>query len=81
MEVTLDKIREIFSSEVDAKVDVQNMDPDASFYDQGVDSLDSASVFLALEEAFDISFSSSDIDKLDTLNRIEEFIGKAKTKN
>ena len=74
MEVTLDKIREIFSSEVDKKVDVKNMDPDTSFYDQGVDSLDSASVFLALEEAFGVNFSSSDIDKLNTLTKIKDFI-------
>jgi acyl carrier protein len=78
MEVTLDKIREIFSSEVDKKVDVKNMDPDISFYDQGVDSLDSASVFLALEEAFDVSFSSSDVDKLNTLTQIKDFIAESK---
>jgi acyl carrier protein len=81
MEVTLDKIREIFSSEVDAKVDVKSMNPSESMYDQGVDSLDSASVFLALEDEFGISFSSADIETLDTLNKIKEFIEEHKKEN
>lgn len=76
MEVTLDNIREIFSKEVDSKVDVKNMNAEESIYDQGVDSLDSSSAFLALEEAFGIIFSSSDIEKLDTLTKIKNFIAE-----
>jgi acyl carrier protein len=81
MEVTLDKIREIFSTEVDAKVDVKNMNPEESIYDQGVDSLDSASVFLSLEEEFGVSFSDNDISNLNTLNKIKTFIEEGRNKN
>jgi acyl carrier protein len=79
MEVSLEQIREIFLREVDKKVDVKNMDPDASLSDEGVDSLDSASVFLALEDEFDIKFTDKDIAQLDTLNKIKVFIESKKS--
>jgi acyl carrier protein len=78
MEALLDKIREIFLKEVDARVDVKNMNPDESIYDQGVDSLDSASAFLALEDEFEVGFSDNDITALDTLNKIKTFIENKK---
>jgi acyl carrier protein len=79
MEVSLEQIREIFLREVDKKVDVKNMDPDASLSDEGVDSLDSASIFLALEDEFDIKFTDNDIEQLDTLNKIKVFIESKKS--
>jgi|tagenome__1003787_1003787.scaffolds.fasta_scaffold18727723_2 acyl carrier protein len=79
MEVSLEQIREIFAREVDKKVDVKNIDSHASLSDEGVDSLDSASVFLALEDEFNVKFTDDDIAKLDTLNKIKAFIESKKS--
>lgn len=78
MEITLDDIKDIFEREVDARVNVKNMDPDKSISDQGVDSLDTSSVFLEIEEHFSIKITDSDIERLDTLNKILEFLIKNK---
>jgi acyl carrier protein len=78
MEVTLENIRSIFRSEVDVRVDVENMDADSSITDQGVDSLDRSSAFLALEESFGVTITDRDIEELVTLNKILNFIKKSK---
>ncbi len=59
---------------MDKRVDVKGMDPDKSITEQGVDSLDQSSVFLALEDEFEVKIENKDIEKLDTLNKILEFI-------
>jgi acyl carrier protein len=74
MNITIENIKAIFRKEVDARVDVEGMDPDKSISDQGVDSLDQSSVFLALEDEFGIKIEDEDIEKLNTLNKIFEFI-------
>ena len=74
MDITIENIKAIFRKEVDKRVDVEGMDPDKSITDQGVDSLDQSSVFLALEDEFGVKIEDSDIEKLDTLNKILEFI-------
>jgi acyl carrier protein len=79
MQISLEKIREIFLREVDRKVDVKNMNPDASISDEGVDSLDSASVFLALEDEYNVKFTDDDIAQLSTLNKIKAFIESKKS--
>jgi acyl carrier protein len=74
MEVTLENIKEIFKREVDPRVDIDNFNPDQSIMQQGVDSLDRSSVFLALEEEFNVKITDGQIDQLGTLNSILDFI-------
>ena len=74
MEVTLENVKSIFKEEVDKRVNVENMDPDKSMSDQGVDSLDRSSAFMALEDNFNVTISDLDMEKLDTLNKIVDFI-------
>lgn len=78
MEITIENIKNIFKNEVDTRVDVENMDPDTPLTDQGIDSLDQSSVFLALEDEFDITIPNIEIEKLDTLNNIMKYIKQAK---
>lgn len=78
MEITLENIKAIFRKEVDARVDVENMDPDQSITDQGVDSLDRSSAFLSMEEEYGVTITDNDIEVLDTLNKIKEFIERKK---
>lgn len=78
MEVTLENVKAIFKKEVDPRVDVENMDPNKSITDQGVDSLDRSSAFLSLEDEFGITVTDSDIEQLDTLYKILGFIKQVK---
>lgn len=77
MEATLESIKQIFKREVDPRVDVDNFNPDQSIMQQGVDSLDRSSVFLALEEEFNVKITDGQIEQLGTLNRILDFIQKS----
>lgn len=79
MEVTLENIKEIFKREVDPRVDIENFNPDQSIIQQGVDSLDRSSVFLALEEKFNVRITDGQIDQLGTLNSILDFIQQSST--
>jgi len=77
MEITLENIKEVFKREVDPRVDIDNFNPDQSIIQQGVDSLDRSSVFLALEEEFNVKITDGQIDQLGTLNSILDFIQKS----
>jgi acyl carrier protein len=74
MKATLEKVKEIFRAEFDQRIDVMNFNPDVSYLDQGVDSLDRSSVFLAIEEAFGVHVPDKEIASLDTYNKIVDFI-------
>jgi acyl carrier protein len=78
MEITIENIKKVLKKEVDARVDIENMDADKSITDQGIDSLDQSSAFLALEDEFNISIPGKEIEKLDTLNKIVAYIKQAK---
>lgn len=74
MDANIQNIKAILKEEVDEKVDVDNLDPDISLMDQGVDSLDRSSVFLRIEDEFGVSISDQQIEELDTINKIIEFL-------
>lgn len=76
MKATLEKLKEIFKREVDQRIDVESFDPDVSVMEQGVDSLDRSSVFLAMEEEFNVKFTDADVVNLESYNQIIEFINK-----
>ena len=58
-----EKIREIIVEQLD--VDADEVTPDASFIeDLGADSLDTAELVMAFEEAFDIEISDDDAEKI-----------------
>lgn len=77
MKATLEEVRNIFAEEVDATIDVTDMDPSLNIGDLGIDSLDRSSIFLALDDAYGVSFTDEDIQELDTINKIIDFINKA----
>lgn len=76
MKATLEEVKRIFAEEVDATIDVANADPSLNISDLGIDSLDRSSIFLALDDTYGVSFTDEDIQELDTLNKIIEFINK-----
>jgi acyl carrier protein len=62
-------------------VDVKTFDPDKSFFDNGIDSLDVMSLFLAVEEAFSIKLDEEQVERIHTprelLNAVNQAQGNA----
>lgn len=78
MSVKKEEIVEIIKGDVAVLESVEVSDFDTSLDDLGVDSLDLSSMFLDLEETFDIEFSDEEIDELSTINKIIDFINSKK---
>lgn len=53
---------------------INSLDHSKTFREQGVDSLDFSGVLFNIEEAFDIEIPDEDIDKLQTVNAIVEYV-------
>jgi acyl carrier protein len=51
-----------------------NTDPDKSLLVEDLDSLDFASVLMALEDEFDIILQDTDIEQLNTINKLVAFV-------
>lgn len=64
----------------EAKVvkDADALIADLSLSEQGIDSLDFSGLLLSLEESFEVEFLDDDIDDLQTINEIVEYINKKK---
>lgn len=77
MKATLEDVKKIFAEEVDAFIDMTNADPSVNIGDLGIDSLDRSTIFLALDDKYEVSFTDEDIQELDTINKIVDFINKA----
>lgn len=77
MKATLEDVKKIFAEEVDAFIDMTNADPSLNIGDLGIDSLDRSTIFLALDDKYEVSFTDEDIQELDTINKIVDFINKA----
>lgn len=75
----LDDLKEILKAEVSDRVDVDNLSPDESLSDAGIDSLDMSSVFMNIEDKFGITIPDSDTSKLISLAKIEEYIAAQKS--
>ena len=73
---TLDQLKELMK-EIDMLRDkVDFLDPNKDLATQGIDSLDMLSVFLLLQEKFNIEIPDEDIPKLNTLNAIVEYVNQ-----
>ena len=75
------KIEDIIAliSEIESLKDkVKNLDPSVSVYEQGIDSLDMLSVFLAIQEKYGIDIPDEDIPNLISLKDIVEYINDRK---
>jgi acyl carrier protein len=70
-------VRELLS-EIKDGLDYSTISLDTSFGDAGFDSLDTASLLLALQERFGIEISDDDADELDTIGKLVTYI-KEKT--
>ena len=73
MKATVENITEVI---VEAEVlgDTNEMKNDIPLSEQGIDSLDVVNVYLLLEEKFDVKIPDEDIDKVQTIDTIIEYI-------
>lgn len=71
-----EKVKEIIAEQLD--VDAEEVTSDASFIeDLGADSLDTAELVMAFEEAFDIEIPDNDAEKIQKVKDAVDYI-KAK---
>jgi acyl carrier protein len=68
------KLRRIIAEQMG--MNPAEISPDATFDDLGLDSLDSVTLIMAIEEAFDVQISDQDAGKLSTLQDLVDYIQK-----
>lgn len=75
--VELKKIIEfvVISGVVD---DIENFDPNKTFKENGIDSLDVMSLFLAIEEGLNVKFSEEEANEISTVNQMLEALNSRK---
>ena len=79
MKIKIEGIVEIIKGDIAVLSSLNSSDYDTDLSDLGVDSLDRSSMFLDLEENFDVEFTDDDIDVLSTVNKIASFINDSKS--
>lgn len=70
-------IREMLA-EVKEGLDYTNMSLDREFGEAGLDSLDVASLLLAVQEHYDVNIDDDKVDELDTLAKLIDYIAANK---
>lgn len=75
MNATVENVREVIA-EADVLGDVNEMKTDIALSEQGIDSLDVVNVYLLLEEKFDVKIPDEDLDQVQTIDAIVEYINK-----
>lgn len=62
--------------EVGVLVDINTLEINKPLKDQGIDSLDMANLFLNLQEKYNIEISIEDVDNLNSIENITQYINK-----
>ncbi len=74
--LTIETLKEL-AKEIDMlREKIENIDPQKDLASQGVDSLDTLSLLLLIQEKYGIQIPDEDIPKLETLNDIVEYVNK-----
>jgi len=55
-------------------MDVAAVDADESLYDAGLDSLDHATLLLAVQESFGVAIPDADVDKCQSIAAIVDYV-------
>jgi acyl carrier protein len=72
-DVVRSKIVEIING-ISKPAKAGNADPDKSLLVEDLDSLDFASVLMALEDEFDIALQDTNIEELNSINKLIAFV-------
>jgi len=75
MEANFENVLEVIK---DAEVlgDVSSLKSDVKLVEQSIDSLDLVNIYLLLEEKFNIKIPDEDLNQVETINDIIEYINK-----
>lgn len=73
MKIEAKDILEILK-EVGVLVDINTLEINKPLKDQGIDSLDMANLFLNLQEKYNIEIPMEDVEKLISIENIEQYI-------
>jgi len=74
--LTIETLKEL-AKEIDMLKDkIDNIDPDKDLASQGIDSLDTLSLLLLIQEKFGVQIPDEDIPKLETLNDIVNYVNQ-----
>jgi acyl carrier protein len=74
MKANVEKIKNIIKKAEVLNDDVENLANDLDLQDQGIDSLDMANICLMCEEEFGVKIPDEDLDQLQTIDSIVEYI-------
>ncbi|MCV3410616.1 acyl carrier protein [Campylobacter lari] len=75
MKIETKDILEILK-EVGVLVDINTLEINKPLKDQGIDSLDMANLFLNLQEKYNIEIPIEDVDNLNSIENITQYINK-----
>jgi len=75
LKITTQDIRNIIE-EADTMADMDELLNDIPLTEQNVDSLDMANILLLLEEAYDIKIPDEDLEQLQSVDGIVEYLNK-----
>ena len=78
MNATVENVKEVIA-EAEVLGDAEEMKNDIPLSDQGIDSLDVVNVYLLLEEKFDVKIPDEDLDKVQTIDAIIEYVNNKLT--
>jgi len=73
MKATVENVKEIIG-EAEVLGDASEMKSDLPLSEQGIDSLDVVNVYLLLEEKFDVKIPDEDLNQVQTIDAIVEYI-------
>ncbi|WNL27652.1 acyl carrier protein [Arcobacter cryaerophilus gv. pseudocryaerophilus] len=73
MKATVENIKEVIA-EAEVLGNASEMVSNVPLRDQGIDSLDVVNVYLLLEEKFDVKIPDEDLEQVQTIDAIVEYI-------
>ncbi|MEO9884443.1 MAG: acyl carrier protein [Balneola sp.] len=75
--ITNDKVKELFAS-INDRIEVSELDDNKDLTDQGLESLDTFDFFLQIEDDYGVKVSDDQMDKLNTVQKIVDYVNENK---
>lgn len=77
-EVTFEKVKSVILDQLgSSSIPEDSITPEANFYtDLGCDSLDAVEIIMGIEEAFDIEIMDEDVEQLQTVQQLMDYLKK-----
>ncbi|QIR75447.1 acyl carrier protein [Sulfurospirillum diekertiae] len=73
MEISIENIKKLIVL-ADVVIDVEKIDVNKSLVEQGIDSLEFVNICLVIEETFGIKIPDEDLEDLNTINNIIDYV-------